>query len=128
MSNIIEYRGFEAEVVFDADDMSFIGTVRKVKPIINFCAKDIESLVSSFHKSIDAHLILSMRKEGYWKDRGDENDFTWSECSECGFIEDSLKTVKVGRSSTDYIGVKYNFCPICGAHMSLKEEVLHGES
>ena len=56
-------------------------------------------------------------KHGRWKDRAYLNDYIWAECSNCGFIEENIKVVKLGCSSTDFVGVKWYYCPKCGAKM-----------
>ena len=53
----------------------------------------------------------------YWRHRGANNDFIWCECSNCGFRVEAYYAVKLGTSSTDYVDVKYKFCPICGKEM-----------
>lgn len=59
---------------------------------------------------------------GYWRNRGDKKDFLWCECSNCGFMIENYVAVIMGTSDIDYIGVKYNFCPKCGAKMEAKAE------
>ena len=58
-------------------------------------------------------------RQGVWKNRAEHNDYIWCECSECGFREEAWKTVKTGTSSSDYVDVKWHFCPKCGAIMSV---------
>lgn len=62
---------------------------------------------------------LESTSKARWKHRGVHNDFIWAECSSCGFRVESLKAVKIGRTSTDYTGVIYKFCPICGKQMEV---------
>lgn len=54
-----------------------------------------------------------------WKHRGAYNDFIWAECSNCGFRVENYKAVKTGHSDTDYVEVKYKFCPMCGKPMEV---------
>ena len=56
-------------------------------------------------------------KHGRWKDRAYLNDYIWAECSNCGFIEENIKVVKLGCSSTDFVGIKWHYCPKCGTKM-----------
>ena len=58
-------------------------------------------------------------KKGKWKNRSEYNDHLWAECSECGFQVENYKAVEIGRSSDDYVAVKWNYCPKCGAKMSV---------
>ena len=53
----------------------------------------------------------------YWLHRGRYNDYIWCECSYCGFWVEAYKAVETQRSSTDYVNVRYKFCPICGKEM-----------
>lgn len=54
---------------------------------------------------------------GRWKNRAHLNDHLWAECSNCGFRQESYKVVELGRSSDDYVGVRWHYCPLCGARM-----------
>lgn len=56
---------------------------------------------------------------GKWQNRSEYNDHLWAECSECGFRQENYKVVEIGKSSNDYIKVIWNYCPICGAKMSV---------
>ena len=60
-----------------------------------------------------------IQESAVWKDRAEYNDFIWAECSNCGFRVEAYKAVKTGKSSADYVEVKYNFCPICGKPMTV---------
>jgi hypothetical protein len=55
----------------------------------------------------------------FWRHRGAYNDFLWCECSNCGFRIEAYTAVKAGKSSTDYIDVRYKFCPMCGKEMKV---------
>ena len=57
-----------------------------------------------------------------WETRGHKNDFTWVECSNCGFLIENYKAVVLGNHSTDVVGYKWNACPKCGAMMKFKKE------
>ena len=59
---------------------------------------------------------------GHWMNRSAKNDYIWCECSNCGFMVENYKAVILGKSDTDYIGVKYHYCPVCGAKMSEVEK------
>jgi hypothetical protein len=62
---------------------------------------------------------LGINSKARWRHRGAYNDFIWAECSNCGFRVENYKAVKTGRSDTDYVDVKYNFCPMCGKAMEV---------
>lgn len=56
-------------------------------------------------------------KHAHWQTREKYNDYLWVECSNCGFRVENYKAVKLGKSSTDIVGNKWNGCPICLARM-----------
>lgn len=56
-----------------------------------------------------------------WKTREACNDFLWVECSNCGFLVENYKAIKIGRSSTDVVGYKWHSCPKCSAKMIMPE-------
>jgi DNA-directed RNA polymerase subunit RPC12/RpoP len=57
-----------------------------------------------------------------WKTREDRNDYSWVECSNCGFIVENYKAVKCGISDTDIVEYKWHACPKCTAKMILNQE------
>lgn len=58
--------------------------------------------------------------EARWVSLGPEHgDHIHCACSNCGHTEEAIRAVHIGRSSDDYTGVVYNFCPKCGSHMSI---------
>ena len=63
----------------------------------------------------DADVVEAVH--AYWKTREHHNDYLWVECSNCGFRVENYVAVKLGISSTDVIGNKWNGCPICLAKM-----------
>lgn len=54
-----------------------------------------------------------------WKSRAYANDFIWAECSNCGFRVEASNAVVLGKSSSDFVDVKYKFCPMCGKPMEV---------
>lgn len=55
-----------------------------------------------------------------WISREKHNDFLHVECSCCGYVIENHIAVKMGKSSTDYIGVNYKYCPKCGSKMNIR--------
>lgn len=113
---------------------------------MQYDATTIEGLVALFYRNLwamaDLHSKLKHyedlegagrlieQKYGYWKERSDYNDYTFAECSECGFTMDNYLVVDIGNTSDTYVGVKWNYCPKCGTKMVLKaklEEIQKGE-
>lgn len=61
----------------------------------------------------------SPRITAKWKNRADKKDYLFAECSNCGYMIEAYTAVESGKNSTDYVGVKYRFCPMCGAEMTV---------
>lgn len=40
-------------------------------------------------------------------------------CSNCNFRVETIRAVETGWSSSEHVGLKYNFCPSCGRPMAL---------
>lgn len=83
-----------------------------------------DSVHKGCHNHEHNHFLCMIAKQptvepvrGEWKSREKYNDYLWAECSECGFCQENYKVVEIGNSSCDYVGVKWNFCPNCGADM-----------
>ena len=53
----------------------------------------------------------------YWLHRARYNDYIWCECSNCGFWVEHYKAVVTKGCDTNFVDVKYKFCPICGKEM-----------
>lgn len=54
-----------------------------------------------------------------WQHRAHHNDYLWAECTNCGFQVENYVAVKMGRSDTEYLEVKYRRCPQCEAKMKV---------
>ncbi|HEX6280212.1 MAG TPA: type II toxin-antitoxin system HicB family antitoxin [Pyrinomonadaceae bacterium] len=61
MSNLLEYKGFKAEVEFDDRDEIFVGRVLGLDPrhVMSFHGSSIKELKAAFRESIDFHLELA---------------------------------------------------------------------
>lgn len=62
---------------------------------------------------------LGASNYAFWRHRGAHNDFIWCECSNCGFRVEAYKAVVSKGRDTNYVDVKYKFCPICGKEMKV---------
>ena len=40
-------------------------------------------------------------------------------CSSCGFRVETVRAVETGWTSSEHVGVKYKFCPVCGRAMHI---------
>lgn len=56
----------------------------------------------------------------FWQPRDAQNDYLWTQCSNCGFRVEAQKAVVTGRSSTDYVRPVYRHCPDCGKRMAVQ--------
>lgn len=61
----------------------------------------------------------------YWKNRAAKNDFLWCNCSNCNFIIENYRAIsEFGKTNSEYIKVRYKFCPECGAIMFATKELM----
>lgn len=56
----------------------------------------------------------------FWLPRDAQNDYLWTECSNCHFQVEAQKAVTTGYSSTDYVRPVYRYCPSCGKRMAVR--------
>ncbi len=56
MSSIITYKGFRAEVFFDAEDGLLVGHILDIRDIVGFHAESIPELYDHFHDAVDSYL------------------------------------------------------------------------
>lgn len=43
-------------------------------------------------------------------------------CSSCGFRVEPVRAVETGWSSSEFTGVKYRHCPMCGRAMRVRDD------
>ena len=79
-------------------------------------AGDFEPMASALRKLSEA-VVRQGEPYAYWTSNEEKNDYLWARCSNCGFEVESLKCVESGKSSNDYVSVKWPFCPKCGRRM-----------
>jgi hypothetical protein len=60
---------------------------------------------------------MGTSNHAFWRHRSAYNDFIWCECSNCGFRVEAYKAVVSEDRDTNYVDVKYKYCPICGKEM-----------
>ena len=58
MKKMLEYKGYHAQVYYDADDNIFVGEIFGIVDSINFHAKTVDELQNMFHQSIDNYLAM----------------------------------------------------------------------
>lgn len=83
----------------------------------------IRMLATPKQQNILKDKLLSPRLQGEWLPMGKtHHDYIHCKCSICGHTEEAIRTVKIGRSSDEYIGTIYKFCPKCGSSMAAGNE------
>lgn len=58
MNSMMEYRGYHAQVEYDAEDQLFIGKVFGIVDSLNFHGSTVKELEAMFHQSIDNYLAM----------------------------------------------------------------------
>ena len=58
MNSMMEYKGYHAEINFDAEDNIFVGEVFGITDSLNFHATSIDELERTFAQCIDNYLVL----------------------------------------------------------------------
>jgi predicted HicB family RNase H-like nuclease len=56
MKNIMNYKGYQARVDFDADDGIFVGRIAGIDDNVGFHAESVKDLVEAFHEAVDDYL------------------------------------------------------------------------
>lgn len=56
MKNIMNYKGYQARVDFDADDGIFVGRIAGIDDNVGFHADSVKDLVDAFHEAVDDYL------------------------------------------------------------------------
>lgn len=56
MKNIIEYKGYIANIEFSADDNVLFGVIQGIKDLVSFEAENIVDLITEFHEAVDDYL------------------------------------------------------------------------
>ena len=63
MINVLEYKGYQAVIVFDPDDEMFVGHLAGIDDIIGFHGTTVKELKAAFHESVDDY-VETCRKIG----------------------------------------------------------------
>ena len=59
MINFMNYKGYSATMIFDAEDKIIVGRVQDVDDIISFHGESVSEFESSFHAAIEDYLAAS---------------------------------------------------------------------
>ena len=58
MANMMAYRGYHAQIEYDAEDALFVGRVFGIPDSLNFHGASVQELEEMFHQSIDNYLTM----------------------------------------------------------------------
>lgn len=58
MSNILQYKGYRATIVYRAEDCILYGKIEGIKDLVNFQATSTEDVEKEFHCAVDDYLAL----------------------------------------------------------------------
>ena len=56
MSNTMEYKGYKASMVFDADDKIIVGRVLDIVDIVSFHGESVSEFEANFHAVVDDYI------------------------------------------------------------------------
>lgn len=62
MSSILEYKGYSAEIVFDAEGSILSGAVLGIRDGIVFESDSVQSIEAEFHEAVDDYLEFCAEK------------------------------------------------------------------
>jgi predicted HicB family RNase H-like nuclease len=68
MKNVMEYKGYNARVEFDADDGCFVGRIVGINDIVGFHGTTVEGMKAAFQEAVDDYLA-TCRAAGKRPDR-----------------------------------------------------------
>lgn len=54
--NLLSYKGYNAAVEFDADDLLLVGRIAGINDVVGFHGRDAEDIVAAFHEAVDDYL------------------------------------------------------------------------
>jgi predicted HicB family RNase H-like nuclease len=54
--NLLSYKGYNAAVEFDAEDLLLVGRIAGINDVVGFHGQDAEAIVTAFHEAVDDYL------------------------------------------------------------------------
>jgi predicted HicB family RNase H-like nuclease len=54
--NLLTYKGYNAAVEFDADDLILVGRLTGINDVVGFHGRDADEIVAAFHEAVDDYL------------------------------------------------------------------------
>lgn len=124
-----KFNGVEVEVAtrfIKLSDVNNIINELLKEPTYQHEGEDFYSGVSAVEGEIaclDTYL-LDKSIAAHWMTREHKNDFLWVECSNCGFLVENYKALKIGDGTNGplgkIVGYNYHACPKCTAKMIME--------
>lgn len=56
MGNVIEYKGYQAKIEFDAESCVLYGKIEGIRDLVNFEADSANEVEQAFHEAVDDYL------------------------------------------------------------------------
>lgn len=56
MGNVLEYKGYQTKVEYDAESNILYGKIEGIRDLINFEAENVREIENSFHEAVDDYL------------------------------------------------------------------------
>ena len=56
-NSVLRYKGFYGSINFDETEKIFYGQIEFIKDLVNYEARDAETLIAAFHEAVDDYLI-----------------------------------------------------------------------
>lgn len=56
MANILEYKGYQTRVEFDAESLVLCGRIEGIRDLVNYEADSAETVEKAFHEAVDDYL------------------------------------------------------------------------
>ena len=54
-----------------------------------------------------------------WEPVAEQGRQAQARCSACGFLVEASRAVETGWNATEFVKIRYKFCPMCGSRMEL---------
>lgn len=56
MANILEYKGYQTRVEFDAESLVLCGRIEGIRDLVNYEADSAKTVEKAFHEAVDDYL------------------------------------------------------------------------
>ena len=72
-NSTLKYKGYYGSINFDEEAKIFYGKVEFIRDLVNYEAKDADSLISTFHEAVDDYLTDSKNALNHFIDTNQSN-------------------------------------------------------